>query len=112
MALAVVNGAMIRCSMGTLPIPLVIIPKNQAFISSQPIATVNDTTPANIATFGMCMVTGQPKPCTPAIAGPWSPGCQKVTSQAAVLTDDSKASCGSGGVITILNPGQMSVQLG
>ena len=52
----VVNGARLKCSFGTTPSSLVVIPKGTpTIIEGQPVATIMDHAPiANIPPFGMC----------------------------------------------------------
>ncbi len=122
MAKQVVNGAKLKCSQGTSPSSLTVLPANQTDGDDQAAATVNDFAPmVNIASFGMCQTQANPQvaaatsaamgvltpqPCVPVTTSPWSPGASVVTiNQIAALTDDSKCNCTWTGVIEITSAG-------
>lgn len=118
----VVSGGKLRCSMGSSP---------GAFTGGSPAVSaagrpagrvIDFAMGANIAPFGQCMSLANPavaaataaalgvltpQPCTPAVAGPWSPGAKHVfiDHQAALLSTDT-ASCAFAGVVTVIEPGQ------
>jgi uncharacterized Zn-binding protein involved in type VI secretion len=126
MPLQVVNAASTKCSMGTAPSQLVVLPTHQRTAGGQPAANVGDHIPlTNIVPFGRCKSptfpataaatasaggTLTPMPCVPSIPAPWTPGSQIVTmaGQAAVRQTD-KCLCIWGGTITITDPGQTIV---
>jgi hypothetical protein len=91
-------------------------------------ATIMDFTPmANILPFGMCssianpMVAAAttaalgvltPMPCIPVTVAPWFPGSITVhINNFPALNNSCKCMCTWGGVISILNPGQFTVQV-
>ena len=56
MAIQVVNGAMLTCTMGAAPSSLVVLPANRTMAGGVPAANIMDYTPmVNIMPFGMCM---------------------------------------------------------
>ncbi len=129
MAQQVCMGALMQCSFGVTPAPLIVIPKGPPVLaSSMPAATIMDFAPiVNIPTFGMCnSVTNPvvaaamaaklgvftPMPCVPATVIPWMPGSMKVLiNKMPALTSTSTCNCLWGGVITITSPGQFKVMV-
>ena len=121
----VITGGMLTCSMGAAP-GTFTGGCTKVMVTSKPAGTVMDITMGkNIAPFGVCMSMANPavaaataaalgvltpQPCTPTVAGPWSPGAIKVKfeSKAALLQTDM-ATCSFGGVITVSNAGQVKV---
>lgn len=78
---------------------------------------ITDVTPENIPTFGMCsspsnpavIAAGVPVPCVPVLS-PWTPGAALVTINAIPALDDaSECMCAWAGVVTVSDPGQLSV---
>lgn len=127
MGMCVCGNAIIMCSFGAAPTPLMVLPVKKA-ITSQPIATILDNKPmVNIQPFGMCSCMGNPQvaaataaalgvltpmPCIPNIAAPWAPGSPTVlVGNTPALNDSSKLMCMWGGVIQISAPGQFTIQL-
>lgn len=128
MGVQVVTGAMLQCSFGVAPSSLVVLPANKV-LSSAPAANIMDNKPmVNILPFGMCQSLANPTvaaataaalgvltpmPCIPVTAAPWAPGSPKVLiGNMPALDNNSKCMCNWGGVIQIVNPGQMAVQNG
>jgi hypothetical protein len=124
----VVNGASLKCSQGTSPATLSVLPTNGSEGEEQPAATVMDHLPmVNVPPFGMCqtlanpqvaaatsaaMGTLTPQPCVPVLPTPWSPGASYVTIQEQkALSDDSKCTCQWTGSIEITNPGEGVVEV-
>jgi hypothetical protein len=118
----VVNGAQLKCSQGTSPSSLTVLPLNGSTGDEQDAATVNDFVPmTNIAPFGMCQTQANPQvaaattaaqgvltpqPCVPVVTSPWSPGSSAVTLNGQkALTADSKCTCTWTGSIEITKPG-------
>lgn len=109
----VVMGAMLKCSLGQAPAPL-LLQKSPDTNGGKMVATVQDCKPANIpATFIMCKSPqsagwAPQKPlgkCQPQLQ-PWQPGSTKVTfKDVAALTADSKCQCALGGMVEITTPG-------
>lgn len=128
MAFAVTNGAQLTCPFGVAPSNLIITPENRVMIGTQPAATINDFVPMkNIMPFGMCNTLTNPQvaaataaalgvltpmPCIPVTTAPWTPGSSKVMiGKMPALTSTSTCMCVWGGSISVVNPGQTSVQI-
>jgi hypothetical protein len=123
----VVMGAVTQCSFGMLPSVLNVIPTNRVFAPT-PAATIADHIPGtNIVPFGMCTSLGKPdvakataeaggvlvpQPCQPATPAPWIAGATSVLIGGIPALDNiSKCACTFGGVISIVSPGQMPMQI-
>ena len=118
-------GATLQCPFGVAPSTLVVNSQTTALASSRPIATIMDNKPmANIPPFGMCTcpanpatvkpppVMFAPAPCVPVITAPWAPGSPTVlVGNYPALNNSSKLICQWGGVISIVNPGQMQTNV-
>lgn len=117
----VVDGAKIRCSQGTLPSVLVVLPDSPVSTDDKPTASVQDHKPQrNIITFGQCRSLKNPsvasatassagvlspQPCVPATTTPWEPGAPfAVVDEVKILSSDSTCKCEYEGVIDILDP--------
>ena len=129
MGLQVVAGAMLQCPFGVAPSTLNVIPKGPPVFASGPLAaTIMDFAPiANVLPFGMCSSLANPAvatataaalgvltpmPCIPVIPAPWAPGSPTVLiGTFPALNKSSKCMCTWGGVISIINPGQLTVQI-
>ncbi len=121
MAQQVRAGAMLRCSFGTTPSPLTVTPEKRVGAGGAPAATVMEHAPIkNIAPFGLCTTGsnpqvsaawGSPQPCMPMTAQqPWAPGSPTVQIGAqAALTTACQLLCQWGGVITVQQAGQTTV---
>lgn len=124
----VVMGASLRCSFGELPATLVTTPKAPPVTAGMMAATIMDFAPIeNIPTFGMCQTVTNPvvaaataakagaftpAPCVPATVAPWAPGAPTVLiDDVPALSSDSTCECAYGGVITVEDPGQVTVTL-
>lgn len=116
----VVDGAKVRCSMGSIPSVLIVSDESPVASDDKPVATVNDHIPKrNLITFGMCRSQSNPQvasattaalgaltpqPCIPMTTEAWSPGAPLAVSRDVnVLTDDSTCKCKWEGVIDILD---------
>ena len=116
----VVDGAKVRCSMGSLPSLLLVSDESPLSADDKPVATVNDHVPKrNLITFGMCrseknpqvssatsaaLGTLTPQPCIPMTTEAWSPGSPlAVSKDVKVLTNDSTCKCQWAGTIDILD---------
>lgn len=129
MGMQVVMGAMLQCPFGVAPSTLIVIPKGLPVFDSGPLAaTIMDFAPlVNIPPFGMCTSLANPTvasataaalgvltpmPCIPVIPAPWAPGSPTVMiGTFPALNNSSKCMCAWGGVISITNPGQFTVQI-
>ncbi len=128
MAQLVCSGATITCSFGTTPCILMVQPANRTNTSQMPTAITMDNAPTiNVSTFGMCsslsnpqvasattaaMGVLTPQPCIPVTTTPWVPGSPtvKIGKQTA-LNNSCQLTCAWGGIITIINPGQQTVNV-
>ena len=123
----VCGGATLKCSFGVAPGMLMVLPANQT-LGAMPYANIMDSKPGvNILPFGMCQSmanpavaaataakggTPTPAPCVPATAAPWAPGSPTIlVANMPALNNQSKCLCSFGGVIEIVNAGQMTVQV-
>lgn len=129
MAIQVVMGATLQCSFGVAPSSLMIIPKGPPVMDGGPLAaTIMDYAPlVNILPFGMCTTVSNPTvaaattaalgvltpmPCVPVTTAPWIPGSPTVLiNNFPALNNNCKCMCTWGGVISVLNPGQFTVQI-
>ncbi len=118
----VVNGAMCKCSFGTTPSALSVIPKSRVFASNAPIASISDFVPmVNIKPFGQCLTITNPVvaaataaklgvftpvPCVPVVVAPWIPSKPTVLG---VLHSEDMCMCTWGGIIKIMFPEQFTV---
>lgn len=123
----VVAGAMITCSFGAAPVPLVVTPMGSPVLAGgMPAATIMHHIPiTNIATFGMCSAPTNPvviaataaklgvftpAPCVPATAAPWVPGVPLVLiNNMPALNNTCQCLCTWAGVITVSEAGQETV---
>jgi len=122
MSMLVCGGAMLQCTFGMTPGPLMVIPFNR-LISPMPVANIMDNKPImNIPSFGMCSSMGNPAvqaataaamgaltpmPCMPMTMAPWVPGSLNVlVGKLPALNHSSKLICNWGGIISITLPGQ------
>jgi hypothetical protein len=123
----VVNGATMMCTMGMAPSTLVVLPINRTMVGNQPAANIMDHLPmVNIMPFGMCISPANPTvaaataaalgvltpmPCIPNTASPWVPGSPTVLiGNQPALNNTSQCMCMWAGVISIVNPGQMTTE--
>ncbi len=125
MPMQVVNGATLQCSFGMAPSTFVVLPVHGVMDGNQPAANITDHKPmVNIMPFGMCtslanptvasataaaMGVLTPMPCIPATLSPWVPGAPTVMlDHMPALDNVSKCLCNWGGVVSVVNPGQMT----
>ncbi len=129
MGMCVCSGATLQCAFGSAPSTFMVLPSNTAFTSTgMPLANIMDNKPmVNILPFGMCsslanptvaaataaaMGVLTPMPCIPAMAAPWVPGSPTVlVGGLPALNDSSKCMCSWGGIISVILPGQFTVQI-
>jgi hypothetical protein len=128
MPFQVCMGATMMCTMGMAPSSLVVLPTNQVMTDEVPDANIMDNIPlVNIMPFGMCMSPANPMvaaataaamgvltpmPCIPATVAPWVPGAPTVLlADMPTLDDTSTLMCMWAGVISIVMPGEMTVQV-
>lgn len=120
----VCSTALMTCTFGLVPCPLVVNPARNVFLSGLQRANIGDFVPiTNIASFGMCsaptnpaviaataaaMGVFTPAPCVPAIVSPWIPGKPDVLIQGMpALTRTSRNVCMWLGQISFTNDGQI-----
>jgi hypothetical protein len=113
------------CSFGMAPSNLVVLPVNRTLTSNQPAANIMDHVPMmNILPFGVCsslanptvasatsaaMGVLTPMPCIPNTPMPWVPGAPTaLLANMPALNNTSNLNCMWGGIISIVNPGQMT----
>ena len=125
----VIDGATIRCTQGTTPATLTVLPLCGACGVERPTATVMDFAPmVNVAAMGMCLSPSNPQvaaataaamgvltpqPCVPVTVAPWSPGASGVTvAGLAALTDDSTCSCAWAGTVSVVDAGSDALVVG
>lgn len=121
-------GAMMTCSFGAAPSSLIVLPKNKVMTSNMPAANIMDNIPmVNIPPFAMCSSLANPTvaaattaalgvltpmPCVPVTVTPWAPGSATVMiANMPALNNTCTLNCMWGGVITISQPGQTTVQV-
>lgn len=124
----VCNGALIECSFGEAPSELVVLPVRRVLTQDEPAATIMDHVPeVNITGFGMCSSLANPEvaaataknegvltpmPCVPVVPAPWAPGAPTVLIGSIPALDyPSKCLCTWAGVISVVQPGQLTVEV-
>lgn len=124
-----INTALMMCTFGAAPCPLIVLPvaRTMVFIGP-PAGAILDFVPGlNIATFGMCMSLGNPavaaattaalgvltpQPCMPATAAPWVPPVvTTMVGTSPAVSVSGKQICMFGGVIAQTIPGQFTTML-
>jgi len=119
----VCNGAQMKCSMGTSPAMLVVLPDRRILLDGQPQANIMDFKPmVNILPFGLCRSLAnptvatataanlgrlQPMPCIPNTVAPWIKGHEQLLlKNFPALCDCDKLMCLWAGTISITDCGQ------
>lgn len=127
MPFLVCMGAILHCSFGVVPSVLTVLPQNRLMVP-MPGANIMDHIPmVNIMSFGMCSSLANPtvaaatsaalgvltpQPCVPLTTAPWAPGSPAfLIGGMPALNNVSKLMCTWAGVIQIINPGQMAIQI-
>jgi hypothetical protein len=128
MPMQVCMGATMMCTMGMAPSALVVMPTNQVMTDEVPDANIMDNVPlVNIMPFGMCISPANPEvaaataaamgvltpmPCVPNTPAPWVPGAPTVIlANMPTLDNTSTLTCIWAGIITFVDPGEMTVQV-
>jgi hypothetical protein len=123
-----VNGATLKCTMGSAPSQLTVLPAIRSDVEEQSSGTIQDHIPmVNVMPFGMCQSTSNPQvaaataaaqgvltpqPCIPVLPSDWTPGASIVTVQGIkALSDNSTCSCQWAGTISITDPGDKVVDV-
>jgi hypothetical protein len=121
-------GAMMTCSFGAAPAPLVVLPKNKVLCEGPPAANIMDHIPiVNITPFGVCSSVANPTvaaataaamgvltpmPCIPATSAPWIAGAPTVMiANMPALDNVSKCMCNWGGVIQFSSSGTVKTMI-
>lgn len=120
----VCSGAMMKCTMGTSPARLTVLPSRTVFLAGQPMANISDhKSMVNLAPFGLCrslafpptasataaaLGTLTPMPCIHNTPAPWFVGKMDyfIKGQPALL-QSCKCQCMWGGTISLINNGQV-----
>ncbi|MBR4148005.1 MAG: DUF4280 domain-containing protein [Bacteroidales bacterium] len=122
----VTSSAMISCTFGTNPCPLMANPSRMSSLSSQAKLNVSDfATGVNVSSFGMCSSPSNPMviaataaalgvptpaPCVPALVGPWIPGKPDIMIDGMpALTNQCRNTCMWAGQISFTNDGQIPI---
>lgn len=128
MSLQVCMGAQIKCSFGAAPAELMVLPLNRVLTSNMPAANITDHIPlVNILPFGTCSSLANPSvaaataaafgvltpmPCVPVTATPWTPGDPTVMiGNQPCVANTSTCLCAWGGLISVIGPGQETVNV-
>lgn len=107
---AVCDGAVFKCTKGSAPSNLSILPIKQIFLNDKPIAVVSDTKPmVNIKPFGVCLRQQYPPPCTPNISGKWDNEIKHFICSEPTASTKSTCKCSFGGTISIVQEGQTGI---
>lgn len=119
----VCSGATMRCSMGTSPAKLTVLPSRAVFLTGQPMANISDHVPnTNLDPFGCCCSLGfpataaataanngilTPMPCKHNTPDHWENGKDDyfIKGEPALLRS-SICQCKWGGTISIVDDGQ------
>lgn len=129
MGVIVAAGASVQCTFGTVPGTLNVTSQQKVLVEGKPVATIQDASPmTNISSCGMCTSLANPQvaaataaalgvltpqPCVPAPAGTWIPTQMSVVVEGKpCLTSDANLMCTYGGIIRIVNPGQVKSIIG
>lgn len=116
------------CTFGVAPSTLTVLPAKRVNACNMPAATIMDHAPmVNVMPFGMCNTPSNPAvaaataaamgvltpaPCVPVTVAPWAPGSPTVmVGNQPALNSTCQLMCTWGGVITVTNPGQQTVNV-
>lgn len=127
MGFLVCGGANCACTFGAAPSVLNVLPAC-CVMNVQAAATIMDYVPmVNVMPFGMCTSLSNPTvaaataaalgaltpmPCVPVIPAPWTPGSPTVLiANKPALNNSCKVMCAWGGSISIVMPGQQTIQI-
>ena len=128
MPMHVCSGATLMCTFGMAPSTLNVLPINRTLTSNMPAANIMDHVPmVNIMPFGMCITPSNPAvaaataaalgvltpmPCIPVTPAPWITGTPTVLlGNMPALDNTHTLMCTWGGVISVVNPGQVTEQI-
>lgn len=119
----VCSGAMMKCTMGSAPAKLTVLPSRTVFLCGKPLANISDhISMVNLAPFGVCrslafpptaaataaaLGTLTPMPCIHNTPMPWIPGkVDYLIQNQPALLKSCKCTCIWGGMISITDDGQ------
>lgn len=122
----VTSTAMIQCTFGTNPCPLMASPGRMTSLSNMAKLNIMDFTPITcIGSFGMCSSPSNPAviaataaalgvftpaPCVPVVTTPWMPGAATFLVEGMpALTNQCKNMCMWAGQISFSNDGQIPI---
>lgn len=109
MSRLVVHNAILECTDGANTAVLTI-PYSPDEAGGQPSASIFDTAPGiNINNFGFCRLILQQ--CAPITPGPWTDLGTSVVNVRPALVEGSTLACMHGGTISIVSPGQSTVEV-
>ncbi|MAN28786.1 MULTISPECIES: DUF4280 domain-containing protein [Mesonia] len=128
MSFEVCMGAQLSCSFGTAPAQLMVLPLNRVLTSHMPAANIMDHIPlVNILPFAMCTSIANPTvaaattaafgvltpmPCIPVVPAPWTPGNPTLMiGNQPCISNSSTCMCAWGGMISVMNAGQTTVNV-
>ncbi|MDD2058591.1 DUF4280 domain-containing protein [Pseudomonas sp. GD03860] len=124
----VVMGALLKCSFGAAPAPLMVLPVNRYLAEGRPCANIMDHKPfVNITPFGLCKSMANPMvaaataaamgvltqmPCIPMTVSPWLPGALKThVAGFPGLHKQCTCLCTWGGMIKVDQPGTTKTKI-
>lgn len=126
MAMPVVTGASLQCTMGTAPGQLIVTSQTKVMMAGALAATIQDMAPiTNVAPCGLCTSMANPTvasataaalgvltpmPCVPSTVSPWMCMGTPMIGGIPALSQDGTLQCAYGGTIKVLSPGQVIVQ--
>lgn len=122
----VCSGAMMKCTMGTSPARLTVLPSRTVFLAGQPMANISDhKSMVNLGAFGLCRSLGfpatasataaahghlTPMPCMHNTPAPWFVGkMDTLIKEQPALLQSCKCQCMWGGTISLINNGQIGI---
>lgn len=120
----VTSEATLKCSFGTCTAKLIVYPNRTVFLNEKPMANISDhTSMYNIHPFGKCRTTSypptgsataanhgclNPMPCVPGTLSEWLSGkSDYLIKGKPALLKSSYCKCQWGGIISIVNDGQI-----
>ena len=120
----VCSGAMMKCTMGSAPAKLTVLPSRTVFLCGKPLANISDhVSMVNLAPFGVCrslafpptaaataaaLGTLTPMPCIHNTPMPWMPGKPDYFDKGhPALLKSCKLQCMWGGMISLIDDGQV-----
>ncbi|MEC8276260.1 MAG: DUF4280 domain-containing protein [Myxococcota bacterium] len=109
MPLHVVDGATLKCTLGTAPAKLKVVRPSMMIMGKKEANIMDNKPKTNILPFGKCKCGScmSIKACVPNTTGPWIQIIPSVIGRSDVsLLQPATIKCSHGGTISIVNPGQ------